>query len=67
MTFSLLSHTITGIDCIQFNVLNTRNVYQFSADENSGEDEEPLGTVTCTEAGGAALNHPVTYSIPYRA
>ena len=48
---------------IQFNVLNTGNVYQFSSAENTGENGDPLGTVACTEAGGAALTGPVTYSI----
>ena len=44
-----------------FNV--TGNVYQFSSAENTGENGDPLGTVACTEAGGAALTGPVTYSI----
>ena len=38
-------------------------MYQFSFAENTGENGDPLGTVACTEAGGAALTGPVTYSI----
>ena len=38
-------------------------MYQFSSAENTGENGDPLGTVACTEAGGAALTGPVTYSI----
>ncbi len=59
----LLSYTFAGSQCLQFNVLNTGNVYTFSSPENTGDNGELLGTVTCTENGGASLNGPVTYAI----
>ncbi len=52
-----------GCQCLQFNVLNSGNVYPFTTLENSDGNGEPLGTVTCTEDGGASVNGPVTYAI----
>ena len=53
----------SGCRGLQFNVLNTGNVYRFTTNENTGEDGRLLGTVTCTEVGGASLNGSVTYTI----
>ena len=55
--------TLIGTQGLQFNVLNTGNVYRFTTNENTGEDGRSLGTVTCTEVGGASPNGPVTYTI----
>ena len=60
---TVMSYTFAGSQCLQFNVLNTGNVYQFSSPENTGNNGESLGTVTCTENGGASLAGPVTYAI----
>ncbi len=53
----------TGSQCLQFNVQNTGNVYQFYSPENTGGDGVSLGDVTCTEDGGANLTGPVTYAV----
>ncbi len=58
-----MSFTFAGSQCLQFNVLNTGNVYQFTSPENTGDNGESLGTVTCAEDGGDSLTGPVTYAI----
>ena len=64
MHFSIkLLKCATGSQCLQFNVLNSGNVYQFSSPENTGGDGVSLGAVTCTENGGASLTGSVTYAI----
>ncbi len=44
-------------------MLNSGNVYYLSSPENTGDNGETLGIVTCTEDGGTSPTGPVTYAI----
>ncbi|XP_064404079.1 protocadherin Fat 2-like isoform X3 [Halichondria panicea] len=59
----ILSSMLLGFQCLQFNVLNSGNVYYLSSPENTGDNGETLGIVTCTEDGGTSPTGPVTYVI----